>query len=74
MTEEWCHPSNAVRTKCVCGKVIPLGRSVNGSPPFVTCRGCRRIHRKAPGGWHGVHNGGQRSGGPEGCPGIGRAK
>lgn len=68
-----CHPSNAVRTKCRCGRVFSLGRSDEAKdalgPPVVVCA-CGRHHRKASGGWKGVNNGGQRDGGSGGCPGI----
>jgi hypothetical protein len=64
-----CHPSNAVRTKCACGRVIRLGRSRNNEPPVVTCA-CGRRHQKCSGGWHGANNGGQREGGSCGCPGL----
>lgn len=71
MNNCWCHPSNAVRTKCACGLVIKLGRTRVGDdgPPTVTCS-CGRKHRKAPGGWHGTNNGGERDGGSQGCPGL----
>jgi hypothetical protein len=64
-----CHPSNAVRTKCACGRVISLGRSKGNDPPVVTCT-CGREHRKAPGGWRGPDRGGERPGGACGCPGL----
>lgn len=67
---DFCHPSNAVRTKCRCGVVLKLGHSCNNDPPVVTCSNCGRKHRKAPGGWRGSHRDGERAGGASGCPGL----
>jgi len=69
----FCHPSNAVRTKCACGRVIGLGQSVDDNPPIITCA-CGRQHRKAPGGWRGPFRAGKRRGGKDGCPGLKIAK
>ena len=61
----WCHPAQAKRTLCACGRVLEL-------PTVAERCECGRIHRKEPGVSAFAETGHQpvRPGGRHGCPGC----
>lgn len=63
----YCHPAQAKRTKCACGKTIALAR---GGGAGIRCD-CGRVHYKRPGSsFGGNHRQPVRPGGRAGCPGV----
>ncbi len=72
---DWCHPQQAQRTKCVCGRVLGLAGAYG---EYVRVCKCGRKHKKAPGSAFqglGKPGGGfHRPGGAAGCPGLNRLK
>lgn len=67
---DYCHPSQAKRTKCICGLTIEL---VNGAESRTLCK-CGRVHQKESGSAFRsmLDSGGvwRRPGGRKGCPGV----